>query len=175
MRARCGDGLGAKWPWVCCSFAFPCSLMELTRPTLSPVKRVCKVFSFLSSVSCSSSRRSASSLLSYSPSVSDSDERGEAGRNVVWSRLWFRRVRTEEEEGRFAREGELLLSEFRRARTPSGVVRRMDVDSFERLSLRPPPEILRGKLGRSPASSGEPSSFGGPSFVACGLKEPLTT
>ena len=43
----------------------------------------CRLFSFLSSASCSSSRRSAPSLLSYAPSVSDSDERGDAGRTAV--------------------------------------------------------------------------------------------
>jgi hypothetical protein len=46
-----------------------------------------------------------------------------------------RSVRTEE-EGRFAREGELPVREFRRARTPCGAVNRMDVDGLERLSLR---------------------------------------
>ena len=63
-----------------------------------------------------------------------------------------RSVRTEEEEGRFAREGELPVRVFRRARTPCGAVSRMDVDGLERLSLRP-------------------------SCAACGLKvkEPLIT
>ena len=49
--------------------------------------------------------------------------------------------------GRFAREGEFLVREFRRARRPSGAVSWMDVDSLERLSLWCAAEILQGKLG----------------------------
>lgn len=177
MRALCGGELGAKRPWlVCDSIALPCSLTELTSPTLSPVKSVCKFFSFLSSASSSSSRRSASSLRSYSPSVSDSDDSGEAGRNAVGSRRWPpRSVRTEEEAGRLVREGELLVSEFRRARTPSGAVSRTDVDSLERLSLRPAPGNRRGKLGRFAVSSRGASAFCVPSCAGFGLKEPLMT
>lgn len=147
--------------------------MELTSPTLSPVKSICKFFSFLSSASCSSHRRSASSLLSSSPSVSDSDERGEPGRNALWSRLWPRRVRTEDEEGLFIREGELLLNELRRARTPSGAVSRMDVDNLVRLSRRLALEPLRRCLGNSPAPE-DASACCGPSGAG-GFSEPLMT
>ena len=146
VRALRGGELGAKRPWAVCgcgcgssASALPCSLTDLTSPTLSPVKSVCKFFNFFSNASCSSNRRSASSLRSYSPSVSDSsDDSGEAGRNADGSRRCPpRSVRTEEEEGRwFAREGELLVSEFRRARTPSGAVSRTDVDSLERLDRK---------------------------------------
>lgn len=150
--------------------------MELTSPTLSPVKSVCKFCSFLSRASCSSSRRSASSSLSSSSSVSDSEDRGVPGRNTGWSRLWPRRVRTEEEEGLFIREGELLLNELRRARTPSGVASRMDVDNLPRLSRRLAPEPLRRRLGESPATDGDgPSVCCDPPCALGGLNEPLIT
>jgi hypothetical protein len=143
---------------------------------LSPVKSVCELLGFLSSASCSSRRRSTTSLLSYLPSVSDSDDRGNAGKNAVYySRRCVPYSFRTEEEGRFAREGELLVREFRRARTPSGAMSRMDVDSLERLSLRSVAEILRGKLGSVPVSSGAASAFSGPSCPAFGLRKPLMT
>ena len=51
-----------------------------------------------------------------------------------------------EDEGRFVREGELLVRVFRRARTPSGAVSRMDVDSLSRLPPWCAAETLQGKL-----------------------------
>jgi hypothetical protein len=132
------------------------------------------LLSFLSNASCSSRRRSASSLLSYSPSVSD--ESDDAGRNAVCCSRWWmpRSFRTEEDdEGPFAREGELFVREFRRARSLAGLVSWMNVDGLERLSLQPAPEIRRGKLGSVPLSSGAASALSRPSCMAWGLKEPL--
>ena len=135
------------------------------------------LFSFLSRASRSSRRRSTSSLLSYLSSISDSEERGNAERNAVcYSCRWVpQSFRTEEEEGRFAQDGELLVRVFRRARTPSGAMSRMDVDSLEKLSLRSAAGILRGKLGSVPLSSGAASALSGPSCPAFGLKQPLMT
>ena len=86
--------------------------------------------------------------------------------------------RQEEDEGRFAREGELLVREFERAWTSSGAVIQMDVDSLEKLSLRSAPKIPRGKLGRVSMSSGRTSAesaLSEPLSAADGLKEPFMT
>ena len=52
----------------------------------------------------------------------------------------------------------------------------MDVDSLERLSPRPAPEIRQGKLGSAHALSGATSGLNGPSYgAACGFIKPLMT
>ena len=59
----------------------------------------------------------------------------EAKRGLLLAPMDAGSFMTKEDEGRLAREGELLVSKFRRARTPSGAVTRMDVDNLERLGL----------------------------------------
>jgi hypothetical protein len=70
------------------------------------------------------------------------------------------------DKGWFTWEGDFLVREFGRTRTPTGAVSRMDVDSLRRLTLRPAPEIWRVKLGSVPVLSGAASALNG---LSCGV------